>query len=240
MTNLSRALNWEDLTILLPTKNEELSIKEVLEEIGSVSPNIHLLVADSSSDSTPDLAKIAGAKIVSTPPRGKGYAVRVSLDYVHTPYVIMMNADLTYPATHIHLLYSCLTQGYQAVVGYRFIVDKGAMSLLHSFGNAGLSLLASILYGHKVRDVCSGMWGFNTNILRGFPLRSDGFTLEAELLVNTLSHKLEFAQVPIGYRKRGGDSRPKLKASDGLKIGTFLIKERFGRDNSGNNSRRMV
>lgn len=166
-----------------------------------------------------------------TPPRGKGYAVNFSLFAIDTPYVIMMNADLTYPAEYLPLLYSLLRYGFDVVVGHRSMVDKGAMPLLHSIGNFGLSSLASLLYLRRVYDVCSGMWGFRTEALKSFNLKSYGFTLEADLLTNTFKRRLKFAQIPIGYRKRGG-SESKLTVADGLKIAQFLVKERFGRCNT--------
>ncbi len=77
-----------------------------------------------------------------------------------------------------------------------------------------------------MRDVCSGMWGFRKESLEKFNLVSNGFTLEADLFVNSIANKCVIFQTPIHYRKRSGGS-PKLKIWDGFKIAWFLVKERF-------------
>jgi hypothetical protein len=70
------------------------------------------------------------------------------------------------------------------------------------------------------------MWGFNTNKLKTFNLNSKGFTLEAELFSNSVKNKCKIGQIPVGYRSRLGNSRPKLKVSHGFEIAWTLVKDR--------------
>ena len=100
------------------------------------------------------------------------------------------------------------------------------MTLLHSIGNFGLSLGASILTWCWIRDVCSGMWGFRTDVAKSFELVSRGFTLEAEFFVNVVRGDLKLEQIPIQYFPRQG-GKAKITVRDGFKIAWFLIKRRF-------------
>jgi glycosyltransferase involved in cell wall biosynthesis len=221
--------SYDNLTVLLPTRNEEQSIKAVLQEVLSHLSGAKIVVADSSEDETPIIALNMGATVFATPPKGKAFAIRDAVAKITTPYVIMMNSDFTYPAYYGRALYALLEADIDVVVGCRVLVDKGSMTALHSIGNFGLSALVSVLYFRRVIDACSGMWGFKTDILQSFDLKSKGFQLEADLLAHTIKGEHKFAQVPIGYRARLEDSRAKLTAKDGLKIAAFMIKSRFSK-----------
>ena len=221
----------KSLTILLPAYNEARAIGRLLDEIkDTVLISYDLLVIDNAStDSTLRITLDSGTTVLQVANKGKGNAIRESIRTIDTPYTIMMNSDLTYPPQFIKLIYQELVKGADVVLGTRALVDKGAMSLVNSMGNWGLSFLASILYGQRVNDLCTGMWGFRTSALHSFVLTSAHFTLEADLFINAIRHKCKIRQVPIAYRARLDGDRPKLKFSDGLKIGWFLLKHRIRR-----------
>ena len=99
------------------------------------------------------------------------------------------------------------------------------MSTVHRAGNALLSLGASRLYGPRVPDHCTGLWGFRTDALRRLPLRAEGFELESEMFALSARLNLRIKHTPVDYLPRTGDS--KLSASDGLRIGWCLVRNRF-------------
>jgi len=225
MTNPIRA---HDLTVLLPARDEAKAIGKVIDEIKNTTECKILVMDGLSEDGTPTIALRKGASVLYEFRKGKGIAVRSALRFIDTPYVIMMNADFTYPAEYLSTIYHILSRSKADVVqGFRNLKEEGSMSLKHSFGNWGLSLLASILYGKRVYDVCSGMWGFKTDILKEFDIVSEGFTLEADLFVNAVKKGCRMEQIPIVYRKRLSGGKSKLTIWDGFKIAWFLIKRRF-------------
>ena len=220
--------------VLLPTLNEEISIKKTIDDIKYYAPDCTIWVVDSSRDRTPEIAAETGARIVTTVPRrGKGYAVREAVKFLYwgypvcsAKYIIMMDGDYTYPAKHIPDILYLLNNGYDVVAGYRHNKEPGAVPALNIIGNWGLSVIASVFYRHYIRDVCTGMWGFKVDILKKMDLISDGFTLEADLWSNAVSSGCQIAQIPIEYRARQDGSKSNLKISDGFKIASFIIKHR--------------
>jgi glycosyltransferase involved in cell wall biosynthesis len=216
------------LTILLPAHNEEKALGRLLDEIEEqiTLPHEVLVINNASSDRTQRIALNKGATVLPVPERGKGNAIRSSIRVISTPYIIMMNSDWTYPPKHIPAIHRRLILGADIVMGCRTLVDKGAMTLLHSTGNWFLSLLASLLYGYPVRDLCTGLWGFRTNVLRSLPLTSTHFTLEADMFVGAIQGKYKLEQFPISYRARLDGDKPKLRFTDGLLIAKHLISRR--------------
>ncbi len=217
----------KDVTVILPTLNEGKAIRQVIEEIKHLPIKAEIMVVDGlSKDKTVDIAKELGVRVIYETRKGKGIAVRKALKRVVTPYIVMIDADGTYP-TEVIVEFCEQLSKYDVVKGDRSWHDKGAMSKTHRFGNWALSLLASILYRKRVRDVCSGLWAMKRERVRKFNLVSDGFTLEADLFINTVRAKCSFKELPIVYSKRIQGEKAKLMLSDGFKIGWFLVKKRF-------------
>ena len=219
----------KDLTVVLPAYNEEESLGLVIDEIKALPVQCHILVIDNNStDDTYNVAISKGVKVVTEELLGKGNAMRKGFELASTPYVIMMNSDYTYPADNIIGIRALLAE-YDVVIGYRYVKEDGSMSLINSVGNKMLSLLASALYGIRVHDVCTGLWGFKKGTLDRIIPESEGFTLEAELFVRVaeFGDTCKLIQIPTSYRSRLNGSKAKLKVWDGFKIGWFLIKNRW-------------
>lgn len=223
------------VTILLPAKNEEDGIEATfeglpLERLGELGYPFEILVADGRShDRTREVAERHGARVIQQLGTGKGRAVRNALDVAKGDYVVMLDADATYPANAIPAFVALLDAGYDVVMGSRFrgAIDDGAMKRVNRVGNHGLSWLASALYGRRCTDVCTGMWAFRRDTIRALGLTATHFEVEAELFARAARTKLRIVEVPIRYARREGVTKLG-SVGDGLKIGRALLKYRFG------------
>lgn len=217
------------VTIMLPAYNEEHLIGLVIQEIMVLQTSCSIIVGDNnSSDQTVRIVKSYNIKPHSIIQKGKGNVIRTLIAEVGTPYVIMVDSDYTYPlAGNIEKIVNMLEDGVDVVIGFRKWKEPMAMSPLNQIGNRILSLWASLLYGRWVNDVCSGLWGFNTDTLKRFSLTSEAFTLEAELFSNAIKQKAIIRQFPIRYRARLDGSHSKLRISDGFKIAFSLLRHRM-------------
>lgn len=228
-------LQRPSLTILLPAKNEESGIEATfaalpLARLRELEYPVEVLVADGRShDRTRDVAKRYGARVIQQLGTGKGRAVRSALDVAKGEYVVMLDADATYPAVAIPAFVAMLEEGYDVVMGSRFLgaIEPGAMKRVNRFGNHALSMLASVLYGRRCTDVCTGMWAFRRGLVRSLGLASTHFEIEAELFAKSAKAGLRMVEVPIRYFQREGVTKLG-SVGDGLKIGAALVKYRFG------------
>ena len=215
--------------ILLPTYNEEGNISQVIEDINKIKEkNWEIVLVDGgSSDNTVKIAKQKGAKILEYNQRGKGRAVAYAFDKLDYDYLIIMDADLTYPAEEIKKMLTKLREDCDVVVGSRFDgkIEEGAMKGLNRIGNIGLTLVGSILYQQRTGDLCSGMRGFTKKAYKKMLIDAPHFEVEANFFAEAAKKKLKSCEVPIEYRKRGGQS--KLTAWHGIRIGMYLLTKRF-------------
>ena len=214
-----------DVTILIPALNEEKTIGKVIGE--STERGWTVLVGDNNStDKTCEIATSRGVVPISVLRRGKGHTIRELINHIGTPQAVMIDGDYTYLTEDVQCVLGAL-KDCDVVIGYRKYRERSSMSFLHIIGNYLLSLLASVLYGYRINDVNTGLKAFKTARLKDFGLVSGDFTIEADIFINAIRHKCKLKQIPISYRARLNGSKAKLQILDGLKIGWFLLKERF-------------
>lgn len=215
--------------VILPALNEAVTIAQTIRDVRENGGPCDIVVVNGpSTDGTGDIARMEGATVLSAP-RGKGRAVRsafrrLSVEDDHD-FWVMMDSDYTYPGVAVKSVVEELARGRDAVIGWRWAMDDGAMSRVHRLGNAGLSWIARTLYGYNIRDVCTGMWGFTREAVERMRLSSDGFTLEADLFSNVVRSGCRIGQVKIGYRARPDGSQAHLKLRDGLTIAWMLLRK---------------
>jgi len=226
----------KEVCVILPALNEENTIGMVIEEIprrdienkGYIT-NI-VVVDNGSTDKTGEIASAKGAHVILEPVRGKGMAVRAAFQELCADFVFILDADYTYPATHIPEMLDVLEDGYDVVIGSRLkgkMVD-GAMSNFNLVGNHLLAFITNILYGTRISDPCTGCWGMRANIIKGLKLEATGFDIEVNMLTELARNGCLIAEIPIGYRRRA--TRPKLNSiRDGFRIGKMLVRNRFRR-----------
>lgn len=224
------------VSIILPTLNEELTLGKTIDEIPRESLErdgyeVDVLVVDNgSTDRSQQIAREKGARVIFQPMRGKGIAVRTALETVQADFIIMLDADYTYPASYIPEMLHILRQGNKFVAGSRFKGqrEKGAIRRLNIVGNILLTLMANILYGKRISDLCTGFWGFRGETVPGLNLLADGFQFEAKLFTEIAKQGYSITDVPIFYRRRQAKTKIN-RIRDGFKIGWVLLSRRFRR-----------
>lgn len=224
------------VTLLVPAKNEESGIRETLASLPvdalrrAGHPTEILVVDGKSTDRTREIAATAGARVLVQVGMGKGNAVRGALRATTADYVVMLDADATYPAERAPDFVRYLDEGFDVVMGSRLRgeIALGALSPMNRVGNVGLSALASVLFGRRCTDVCTGMWGFRRDALARLPLESEGFEIEAEIFAEAVKAGLNILEVPIRYGARRGTTKLN-KLGDGARIAARLLRSRVNR-----------
>ena len=226
--------------ILLPAKNEESGIGEVIDRIPSEAissegfdPEI-IVVDGNSEDSTVEIARGMGSRIIiqnSGP--GKGNGIRDALEEIYRDegksdedIVIMLDADATYSPEDIPRFIDGL-KGNEVVWGSRLRgkIESGAMSATNKLGNRILSISATLLFFKKTTDLCTGFWGFRSKTLEGLHLTAEGFSLEADLFCSVAKTGVKTLEIPIDYANREGVSNLKWYI-DGPKIFLKTLQKR--------------
>jgi glycosyltransferase involved in cell wall biosynthesis len=231
--DLEKVVPQKTICIVIPALNEEGTIAKVIEEIPkrqmeSQGCQVRIVVVDNNStDGTRKIAEVNGAKIIEEPVRGKGRAINTAFRLMNDDFVIILDADYTYPAIYLPQMVQALEQN-DIVLGSRLKgkMERGAMTRMNWLGNHLLVFMANVLYGTRISDLCTGCWGFRKVVVKDLKLDASGFDLEANLFAQVAKKGYRIAEIPIGYRRRATPS--KLHSlRDGFIIGRTLISRRF-------------
>lgn len=201
-----------EVCVLIPTFNEAATIGSVIDGFREQGyPNV-LVVDGRSDDETQAVAEEHGARVIEQRRYGKGQAVREAIEYIEEPYVLLLDGDGTYDPTDADRMLEPLIDGRaEHVIGSRFErMDEGAMDRLNRFGNRIINSGFSIIHGRDFGDILSGYRAFTRDSLDQFALDSEGFTIETELAVACVKHRVPTAVVPVSYHPRPNGSETNL------------------------------
>ena len=201
-------LNRESLTVAMITRNEEKAIGKVIGDIRRAVPEAEILVVDSSSDRTAEVAEGLGARVIKQfPPRGYGPAMDTALRSAAGKVVVTLDCDDTYPAEQIPALArAVLEEGYDVVDGSRLGHKPKAMPWLNYFANFGFALFASVLFLRRVTDLHSGMRAYRKELIDQMQYRPTGAALPVELLLRPVKLGKRLKVVFIDYKERIGQT----------------------------------
>jgi glycosyltransferase involved in cell wall biosynthesis len=212
--------------VFLPAWNEEENLPAVLDELQQGVPEADLLVVDDgSTDATADVARAAGAEVVSFGqnrglPAGiaAGYAFALEHGYELCGRV---DADGQHPVVELERLLERVRQGEcDVAVGSRFASGEGFApyryipSAPRRFGTALLRRAMRILLRRPFLDATSGMYAANAKAL---PVLAQPYVTEApevEALLRLSEAGLRVDEVPVEMRERAsGESKLRGKKS---------------------------
>lgn len=224
------------LCIIIPAKNEELTLTETLGNIqqkleGEIPFNI-LVVNDHSDDGTLELLKnlasdFQNLKYVSNEwEGGVGNAIRFGLSKWDGDIVALCMADGSDAPEDILLSYKKIQEeGYDCVFGSRFI--KGGRVTNYPL----IKLILNRIFNTWVRITSGNKYNDFTNIFKVYhrraieailPLNSTSFSVGLEMSLKAFKRKLPIAIIPISWTQRkAGVSKLKLSKNFKLYMSTL-------------------
>jgi glycosyltransferase involved in cell wall biosynthesis len=202
------------LSIVMPSMNEEETIRVCIEKAQSIFKKYgiegEIIIADNSSDRTPEIAASMGAKVIG-PIKGYGNAYLKGLAEAKGDYIAIADEDNTYDLLELdEFLDPLMTGEADFVIGTRIKGDikKGAMPWLHQYiGNPILTGMLNFLFKTKISDAHCGMRAFTKEALEKMNLKTHGMELASEMIIEAAKCGLRIKEVPITYYSRKAPSK---------------------------------
>jgi glycosyltransferase involved in cell wall biosynthesis len=226
-----------ELTIVIPTLNERLTIAPFLEwcRAGLAKAGIsgEVLIVDSSTDETPEIALALGARVLRTPKRGLGRAYIDAVPFIRGKYVLMGDADCTYDFREIEEFVAQFRAGYEFIMGSRFkgYIEPHSMPALHRyFGTPVTTKILNFLYGTHFSDIHCGMRGMTKEALERIELESQSWEYASEMVLKSVCLRLEKVEVPVRFLKEPEGRLSHLKRNGWLepwRAGWINLKAMF-------------
>lgn len=197
-----------ELSIVIPALNEALTIALFVDwcQEGLRKANVQgeIVIIDSSTDATPDIALSKGARVLKSPKRGLGRAYIDALPFIRGKYVLMGDADCTYDFRNIEPFMESFRAGNEYVMGSRFrgFIEPGSMPPLHQyFGTPLTTWILNFLYASRFSDIHCGMRGITRAALHKMDIQSQSWEYASEMVLKSVRMNLRIAEVPVRFLK---------------------------------------
>ncbi|MBS7457726.1 glycosyltransferase family 2 protein [Coralloluteibacterium stylophorae] len=212
------------ISIILPAKNEAEGLRKTLPALHGLIPDAELIVVDDgSTDATAEVARAAGAKVLSSPySMGNGAAIKRGARAARGEILVFMDADGQHDPAAIPRLLARLEEGYDMVVGAR--AWAGQASAHRGVANVIYNRLASWMTGFRVMDLTSGFRAVRADKFREFlHLLPNGFSYPTTSTMAFFRSAYSVAYEPIVVARRIGRShlRP---MRDGIRFLLIIFK----------------
>jgi glycosyltransferase involved in cell wall biosynthesis len=221
-----------EISIVMPCLNEAETLATCIQKaqraIAKDGLAAEIIVADNgSTDGSQVIAKELGARVVPVTRKGYGSALIGGIDAAHGRFVIMGDADDSYDFTAIAPIIEKLREGYDLVMGNRFLggIEAGAMPWTHRWiGNPVLTLISKVFFHTPVGDAHCGLRGFRKDAYQRMRLRATGMEFASEMVIKASLKKMRIAEVPVTLRPDGRSRPPHLRTwRDGWRHLRFML-----------------
>jgi glycosyltransferase involved in cell wall biosynthesis len=200
------------VSIVIPAYNEELGIVESVNGVREVMAGSHfdyeiIVVDDGSTDKTSELVRSTGARVVRHEEnRGYGAGLKTGIQAAKGDWIVITDADSTYPADRIPDLLRDAGE-YDMVVGAR-VGGAAKIPLIRRPAKWVLAQVANYLAETKIPDYNSGLRVFRKDLaLKFFKILPQGFSFTTTITLCSLTHGFRVKYIPIEYFVRKGKSK---------------------------------
>jgi HAD superfamily phosphoserine phosphatase-like hydrolase len=184
------------VTVIIPTLNEEKTVRQVIELVGKSSLVSEILVIDDkSADDTLKVAKLPSVKLYTSTKLGKGASMREGMLLAKNRIIVYLDADiLTYPDDIVERLANPIINNEADFVKSSFDRQAGRVTELVA------KPLLSILFPDMIRfaQPLSGMVAGRKSYFKKMEFEND-YGVDIGLLIDMHIMGARIAQVNIGF-----------------------------------------
>jgi len=195
-------MNKEKIFIVIPAFNEGEKINEVVHNVLKKYQNV-IVVNDSSSDKTSEIAKDTGAIVLDHAiNRGQGAALETGTKYAlqrGAELIVHFDADGQFLVEDIaEIIKPIINNEADIIMGTRFMDKKSNMPAFKKYFIMPIArLVMKILYKADLTDPQNGFRAFNRKVASELIIENDGAAHCTEIIVKTLKNKWRYKEVPI-------------------------------------------
>jgi glycosyltransferase involved in cell wall biosynthesis len=172
-----------------------------------------IVVDDGSTDNTSEIARLAGASVISHD-ENKGYGAAVqslitAARQADADILVLLDADGQHNPAEIPNVVKPISEGYDFVMGTRKD-QHGTIPLYRRIGQGVIVRFINVLSQKRLSDSECGFRAFSRKALSVLDLKENGMAISAETVAAVSSRNLKVAEVPVSvsYNKDSSTFNP--------------------------------
>ena len=144
----------KNLTLIIPAKNEEISLPRVLEEIKKYKCK-KIIILSKKDKKTLDAISNFKCQIIKQKIDGYGAALIEGIHNVKTKYLCIFNADGSFDPKYLNQMLKHANKNYDFIFASRYVSTGGSTddTALTYVGNKIFTFLGNFLFKLKISDI---------------------------------------------------------------------------------------
>ena len=213
-----------DLTLIIPAKNESDSLPQVLDSLKNLTCKIKVSLKNNDRE-TIDSINNKNIEIFYQSGKGYGNSLREAIDDCKTKYFCIFNADGSFEHKDLFKMYE-LMQENDFIYTTRYETGGGSEddTIITFIGNKFFSKLGNILFSLKISDILYTYLMGRTSSYKSLGVQSNDFRFCVELPIKMQLLSMKYTSIPSYEKKRIAGKKKVNAFIDGFLILTEMIK----------------
>ena len=219
----------ENLTLIIPAKNEEESLPIFLEEIKDYPLNTIIIIPGNDQKTKNSIKNFQNLKIISQKKEGYGNAIIEGLSEVKTEYCCIINADGSMDPKYLEQMLKLCKENDLVFASRYEKLNAGSDddTIITLLGNKVFSFLGNLLFNLNISDILYTYILGKTNSFKELNLESYDFRLCIEIPIKAKRKNYNYVTSPSYERNRIAGQKKVNALKDGFLILTEIIKYLF-------------
>jgi len=216
----------QNLTLIIPAKNESESLPSVLDELKKYNCKI-MVVLEKNDEPTINSIKDYDLQIIYQSGKGYGNALIEGINNVTTEFLCIFNADGSFNPKYLDNMLKKVNSTNDLVFASRYMGNESGSeddTLLTKIGNYFFSLIGNIFFSLNLSDILFTYILGKSKSFKSLNLNSNDFCLCVEIPIKARRKEIQFIDMPSFERKRIAGKKKVNEFRDGFKILIYLIK----------------
>ena len=214
-----------DVTLVIPAKNEAESLPDVLDELLKYKIK-KIVIIPSEDKKTREAIEKFDCKILSQEGKGFGNALIQGINRVETKYFCIFNADGSFDPIYLSKLKNKIQLDLDFVFCSRYEAGGGSEddTMLTYIGNKFFTGLCNLLFKLKITDVLFTYVMGSTKAFKELNMSFDDFSFCIELPIKAKKKNFSLGNLPSIERSRIAGVKKVNEFKDGLLILISILK----------------
>jgi glycosyltransferase involved in cell wall biosynthesis len=215
----------ENLTLVIPAKNEKYSLPRVLDEIKNYNCK-KLIVLSKSDTETIRSIKNYKCRIIKQKYNGYGNALIEGINNVSTDFLCIFNADGSFDPKYLKIMLNKTNLNKGFVFASRYMKGGGSTddSILTFVGNIIFTFIGKFFFQLKISDILFTYIMGETPKFKKLKLNNSDFRICVEIPLKVKINNFKYQSIGSFERKRLGGIKKVNEFLDGFLILLELIK----------------
>lgn len=215
------------ISVIVPALNEAGNIRQLVGEIHQVLQAEVIVVDNGSTDATASEALAAGARLITEPRKGYGYACAAgAAAAVDADFLVFIDGDFSFLPSELPIILRPVLAGQaDLVLGSRILggISPGAMPPQQRVGNWLVARMMNGIYGTVLTDL-GPYRSVRRSLLLELNMREMIFGWPVEMMVKAARRGARLVEVPVTYHnRRAGHSKVSGTLRGTLLAGWFIL-----------------